>query len=470
MSANSSPTTRPAADRYRLVVLGGGPAGLAAAREAARRGARVALVLPEVADPQPPPVTPLAEQIRRAQTRFGMTGRQQPPDLPEIDVLHAQAVFSGLRTVMVGGREIRFRRALIATGTTATPVEIHGADQNDCLRPETLDNLTELPRRLAVIGSGGGACQWAQFFCRAGSEVHLIGRHDTILPGEDPEAVAVIRDQLEQDGVRLRLSRDRLAIETTGNLHGVLMERDGVKEKLLVDRVLLCSRRQPNVDGLRLETAGVVCTGEGLIVGRCLQTTNRRIFAAGGACGLYWASLPAAQTSGRRAGQNATGYLKRRFRREIIPRCIYTDPMLAQVGLTQEEKTAREIEIDTFRVELSEGNEAIAESRRRGFISVDVHRHTGRIAGATVVAEDADELIAPLVVLMTQRRSLVALAGVTACHPSRFELLVRLADAYSATRRRLRSRTIARCRAWWRRKMHSDRSARPVGFCGGPLL
>ncbi|HUT12671.1 MAG TPA: FAD-dependent oxidoreductase [Thermoguttaceae bacterium] len=447
-------------DCYRLVVIGGGPAGIAGAREAARRGVRVAMVLPPLGDPPPPEPprepTSLVEQIRRARTRFGLTGPGKPPDTSGIDVLHGAAVFSGPRTITLGDREIHFRHALIATGTTAAPADIDGADRSDCLRPETLTDLTEVPRRLAVIGSGPSACQWAQFFCRSGSEVYLIGRHGTILPGEDREAVAVIRDQLERDGVRLKLSRDELRIETTGNLYGLVMERGGAKQELLVDRVLLCGRRQPNVAGLGLETAGVVCTREGLVVGRWLQTTNRRVFSAGEVCGSQWAGLSAAEASGRWAARNAMGRLKREFRREIIPRCIHTDPMLARVGLTNEEAAARGIEIDTYRVELSEGNEAIAESRRRGFISVDVHRHTGRIVAATVVAEDADELIAPLVLLMTRKRSFAALAGVTACHPSRFELLVRLADAYSATRRCFRSRTIARCRAWLRRRTSSD--------------
>jgi len=457
LPATRSSTT----DRYRLVVIGGGRAGIAAAGEAARRGVRVALLLPHADDPPPPSVpsqepTPWVEQIRRAEARFGSTGSGKPPDLPGVEVLRGAAVFSGPRTITLGDRQIRFLNALVATGTTAVPAHIDGADRTSCLRPETLADLTEVPRRLAVIGSGPDACQWAQFFCRAGSEVHLVGHHRTILPGEDREAIAVIQDQLERDGVRLWLSRDGLRIDATGNLYGLVMERDGVKEKLLVDRILLCGRQQPNVAGLGLETVGVVSTSEGLVVDRWLRTTNRRIFAAGGVCRPEWASRLAAEASGRWASRNATGRFRRAFRREIVPHCIHTDPMLSRVGPTHEQAAACGIETDTYRIELSEGHEAIVESRRRGFVSVDVQRHTGRIVGATVVAEDADELIAPLIVLIARKRSLAALADVTACHPSRFELLVRLADAYSATRRRLCTRTLARCRARLRR----------LGFCG----
>jgi pyruvate/2-oxoglutarate dehydrogenase complex dihydrolipoamide dehydrogenase (E3) component len=323
---------------------------------------------------------------------------------------------------------------LIAVGTSPAAVKILGAEQNTCLQPETLTKLTELPRRLVVLGTGASACQWAQAFRHFGSQVHLVGREATIPAGEDPDAAGQIQARLEQDDIRLHLDCEELAIETTGNLRGVVIGRDGQKEKLLVDQVLLCRPREPNAAGLGLETAAVLYTDRGVIVNDRLQTSNRHIFAAGEVCGPEFATPQAAQATARLAVHNALSLSSRKIDRWVIPRCIYTDPQLAQVGLTRIQAAEHQIEIDTYRIELSEADSSIPPRRREGFIAVHVRRRTGRIVGATVVAEDADELIAPLVLLMTRKLPLTALADVIPCRPSRLELLTRLAERCVETR------------------------------------
>lgn len=456
MDADSSPTDRPgptAAGGYRLVILGGGPAGTAAGAEAVRRGVRAALVLPAVDRAESPQPTPLSEQIRRVQARTGQVRPVEPPDESGLDVFVGQAVFCGRHAVTVGSREIRFRKALVATGARPAPVAVDGADQDDCLRVDTLGRLTELPERLAVIGYGPAACEWAQAFRRFGSRVHLIARDQNILPEEEPEAVALLQAELARDDIRLYLGCRETAAERTGNLRAVVIEQDGRKEKLLVDQILLCGPWQPRPAGLGLESAGVAYTDRGIVVGNRLQTTNRQIFAAGGVCGAEFASPQAAEATARLAVHNALSLTSLRLGRLVIPRCIYTDPAVAQVGLRPREATARGIEIDTYRADLPPGDEAIPEHRRQGLIAVHVRRRTGEIVGATVVAEAADELIAPLVLLMTRRWSLAALAEVIACRPSRFEQLTRLGERYRQARQsRLGAGFVQRWRAWWGRR------------------
>jgi len=450
MCADSSPTDRPGptpAGGHRLVVLGGGPAGMVAAREAARRGVRTALVLPAADCAVSPQPTPLGEQIRRLQARTGQAPPVEPPDEPGIDVYPGRAVFCRRHAVAVGGRELRFRKALVATGTRPAPMEIDGADQNHCLRVDTLGQLTELPRRLAVIGCGPAACEWAQAFRRFGSQVQLIARHRTILPEEEPDAAGPLQARLEQEHVRLYLGCQEMAIETAGNLQAVVIGREGRREKLLVDRILLCGPGQPNTAGLGLESAGVAYSDHGIVVGDRLQTTNRRIFAAGGVCGARLATPQAAQATAKLAVHNALSLSSLRLSRLVVPRCIYTDPAIAQVGLTPSQAAAGQIEIDTYRADLSQADRAIPEHHRQGLIAVHVRRRTGAIVGATVVARAADELIAPLVLLMTRRWSLAALADLIPCRPSRFELLTRLGERYRQARR---SRLGARLMDRWR--------------------
>ena len=438
MAADSSASDRPGTippEGYRLVILGGGPAAEAAAREAARRGVGAALILPDADCVRSPQPTPLGDKVRRLQARTGQALPAEPPREPGIDVYPGKAVFCRRDALEVGGREIRFRKALIATGTKPAPVAIDGADQNDCLQVDSLGQLSEPPRRLAVIGCGPVACEWAQGFCRFGSQVHLISHHRRILPEEEPFAAGAVQARLEQEDARVYLGCEELAIETMGNLRAVVIGRNGRREKLLVDRILHCEPRQPNSAGLGLESAGVAYSDHGIVVGDRLQTTNRRIFSAGGVCGERFATLQAAEATARLAVHNALSFTSRRISRLVIPRCIYTDPGIAQVGLTRHQAAAGQIEIDTYRADLSEANEAIPRHHRQGLIAVHVRRRTGSIVGATVVAEAADELIAPLLLLMTRRWSLAALADVIACRPSRFELLVRLGERYRQTRR-----------------------------------
>ena len=451
-SRNDRPEAPPA-EGYRLVVLGGGLAGTAAAREATRRGVRVALILPPIDRAEPPQPTPLTEQIRRVLLRTGQALRAEPPDEQNIDVFLGRAVFCQRHTLTVGGQELRFRKALVATGAEPASAEIDGAEPAECLRAETLGQLTEPPRRLAVIGCGPEACAWAQAFRRLGSQVHLVGRHRTILPEEDPLAAGLLQTRLEQDEIRLHLGCQELEIEPTGNLQAVVIRQDGRRGKLLVDRLLLCGPRRPNTRGLGLESAGVACGEHGIVVGDRLQTTNPHIFAAGGACSAGFSDRQAAEATARLAVHNALSFTSLRLSRLVIPRCTYTDPAIAQVGLTLREANARQIEVDTYRTDLSQGDEPIPEHHRQGLIAVHVRRRTGSIVGATVAARAADELIAPLTLLMTRGWPLAALADVIACRPSRFELLTRLARRQRQSRRSAAGTgLIWRWRVWRRRR------------------
>jgi len=427
-----------AADRYDLAVLGGDPAAVVAARASARRGLRVALVLPEAALPAEPavalvPPNELARQIRQVQARVGCL-TPAPPEEPGIDLWFGQPRFTSCCSLEAEGLAISFRRAIIATGRSPV-IDLEGASEAGCcLTPETLASLRELPRRLAVIGCGPMACQWAQAFRRFGSEVHLLAREPTLLPDEDLAAAAVIQDVFLHDDIRLHFGCTGMAVERIGGLQAIVFSQQGQSSKLPVDQILLCGPRRPNIAALGLESAGVACRGEGLVVNERLQTSQRRILAAGEVCDAALASLQARDATARLAVHNAFSLIPRRLDRLLIPRRVDTDPQVVQMGPTRREAQQRQLETATYRVELSAADDSLPPGRRRGFIAVEVARRTGRIVGATVVAEDADELGAPLQVLISRRWPLSALAEVIPCRPSRNELWQQLAEQYAASR------------------------------------
>jgi len=451
MSEGATPGP-PSGGSYDLVILGGGPAGGFAAEAAAWRGARAALVVPPFEEPKPLEPTPLREEIRRLQARFGLVLPSSPPRLPRVDLYLGRPVFHRDRTIAVGDRELTFRRAILATGTTPAGPPFPGADEAGCLRPETLGQLAHLPRRLAVIGLGAEGCAWAGAFCRLGSQVHLIGREAAILPGEDPDAAAALQARLEQDGVRVRTGCAEPAVETTGNLRSVVLCCNGRKEKLLVDEVLICAARRPDVAELALETAGVACDARGIAVDARLRTSNRRVFAAGAALGAAFASRQAARATAELAVRNALGWFPRSAGRLVISRCTHTEPAVASAvlagtvlagaaaartgdGAETGRPETRRVEADVYRADLADAHPSLPAALREGFVKLDVQRRSGRVQGALVVAERADELLAPLALLMARGLPLSALAEPIVCLSSRAELLVRFAQRVCEERR-----------------------------------
>jgi pyruvate/2-oxoglutarate dehydrogenase complex dihydrolipoamide dehydrogenase (E3) component len=450
--------------RLDLVVIGSGLAARTALEEADRRGLHPALVGQIVAGPDPGSLQGAVGQfltrVARTIHRRGVVPGRSPTDAGETtdfpsvvqrvrrlrDLLAAEdlsrppvegvtafpgeARFTGKDRLEVQGREIHFRRAILAVSPEPVEPAIGGAEATGFLTPESLLEQTELPARLAVLGSGPEECRWAQTVRRLGSQVHLFGGGPEILPEEEPEAAELIRRQLAAEGIQMHLGCDHLSLDRTGSQRSVVFDHGGRKEKLFVDQILLAPARRPNLSRLCLEAAGIATDGAYVVVGRELQTTNRRVLAAGEICGRQFSADNVIRTMARRCVENASGWRLRGLDRRLVSQGIWTDPQIVRVGLSQAEAAAAEIAIDSYRVELAELAPFAVEGRPEGFLLVHVRRATGRVVGACVVAEEARELVAPLVVLMARRLPLSALGDLMLCRPSRFEALESLAERF----------------------------------------
>ena len=318
LEANVHPpdwTNPKAADRYHLVVIGAGTAGLVSAVVAAGLGAKVALVerhlmggdclnvgcVPskgvisaarawhaarageELGAPvarEPGDFGRAMERMRRLRAGISaVDGAARFRDLG-VDVFLGHGSFTGPATAQVDGTELHFRRAVIATGARAAAPPIPGLDQVRYLTNESIFSLTELPRRFAIIGAGPIGCEMAQTFARFGSEVTLFDMAPQILIREDPDAAEVVQRQMAAEGVRLALGAKILSIEGRGDEKVVAFELDSESQELAADQLLVAVGRAPNVEGLGLEAAGVEYDRAGVKVGDNLRTTNRRIYAA----------------------------------------------------------------------------------------------------------------------------------------------------------------------------------------------
>lgn len=455
--------------RYNLVVIGAGTAGLVTAAGAAGLGAKVALVEKHLmgGDCLNYGCVPSKALIRAARAcaevrAAGVYGIRVPAgvrvDFPAVmermrklraqispndsaerfrslgvDVFLGAGRFSAPNTVEVGGQTLRFKKAVIATGARAVIPEIPGLAQAQPLTNETIFSLTELPRRLAVIGAGPIGCEMAQTFRRFGAEVHLIDVAPQILPREDADASDVLQKIFLKEGVVLHLGVRVLRVERSGNEKILMISRSGPVIPIHVDAILVGVGRAPNVEGMDLDSVGVQYDKTGVRVDDRLRTANSDIFAAGDVCSAY-KFTHAADFYARIVIQNALFFGRAKAGALTIPWCTYTDPEVAHVGVNEKDALARGIETRTFVQPLAEIDRAILDGQTDGFVKIWVRKNSDEILGATIVAAHAGEMMGEIALAMTTGAGLARVARTIHPYPTHAESIRRAGDTWNRTR------------------------------------
>ncbi|GAA0672021.1 FAD-dependent oxidoreductase [Kitasatospora atroaurantiaca] len=408
---------------YDMVVVGGGSAGLTAARIAGRLGARTLLVerdrlggdclwtgcVPSKA------LLHAAADVHAARRvgAYGLASRDGPVELRSVmaqvhraiavvaphdsaealrplgvEVKHGAAYFTGPRSLTVNGTAIGFRYALLATGSIPTLPPVPGLNEAEPLTSHTVWDLEDLPERLVVMGGGPTGCELAQAFARLGSRVTIVEAVDRLLPREEPGVSRLLRQRLEDEGIAV-LTGFTAERVSGGAVHGAGRE-------LPFDRLLVTTGSASSSGGLGLADAGVVLGKRGHVrVDSRLRTTNHRVYAAGDIT-RQSASTHLAGAQAAVAVVDALLGVRRRIEYLAVPVVTFTDPEVARVGLT--EAQARTQYGNRVRVrELDHGlvDRAVADGRTDGFTRL-VLGPRGRIVGATVVAPRAGETIAHL--------------------------------------------------------------------------
>jgi pyruvate/2-oxoglutarate dehydrogenase complex dihydrolipoamide dehydrogenase (E3) component len=462
------------AGRYDLVVVGAGTAGLITSLVASSLGARTALVERHLmggdclnvgcvpskaliraaslahearaaariglgpASARLPDFAAAMERMRAIRARISRDdAARRYRDEFGIDVYLGSARFAGRDTVEVDGAELRFRRAVVASGARAAAPAIPGLAEAGYLTNETVFSQVERPRRLAVIGAGPIGCELAQAFRRLGSEVVLVQSSAQILVREDPDAAAIVEAALRRDGVSLALScRTERVLRRGDEKVLVVAGPEGVRE-VVVDEILVGAGRAPNVCGFGLEAAGVEYGPRGIRVDDFLRTTNRRIYAAGDCC-MAHQFTHAADAAAKIAVQNALFALgpfgRKRLSRLLVPWCTFTDPEIAHVGLYERDARAQGIPIDTYAVPIERANRAVTDGQEEGLVKVHVRRKSDAIVGATVVAAHAGDLITQFTLAIQRGIGLGAFTNVIYPYPTQGEALKAAAGQYTRTR------------------------------------
>lgn len=354
-----------------------------------------------------------------------------------IDVFLGMAQFVGEDAIAVGDQQLRFKKAVIATGARATRPKVPGLAEAGYLTNETVFSLTEQPKRLAVIGGGPIGCELAQAFHRLGSEVTLLHKHGHLLDREDAEAAEIVQQQFLQENLHLILDCSLEHVEKTDIGKVIHYRQNGAIKTVAVDEVLVGAGRTPNVDGLNLEAVGVQYDARrGVVVDDYLQTTNPRIYAAGDVC-MNWKFTHAADAAARIVIKNTLfspfGLGRSKLSNLVMPWVTYTDPEIAHVGLYEQEAQAKGFETNTIKIPFSTVDRALADGEPEGFVKLLHKRGSDQILGATIVARHAGEMISEVTFAIVTKQGLSALSGVIHPYPTQAEAIKKAADAYRRT-------------------------------------
>ena len=421
-----------------LVIIGGGAAGLAAARAARRRGASVTLVNdgPLGGDCTFTGCVPSKTLLSGALGKLSFTdamanvaaviGSISKGESEEVlraegvDVIRARATFSTASTLDVGGACLRSKRFIIATGAEPLVPPISGLDPHSVLTNENIFLQTTLPSRLVVLGGGPIGVEMAEAFARLGSHVTIVEAADRLLPREEPEASTVIAHYLESLGVRLLVATTCVKVTHATSTSRLEFDSD---PSLECDALLVAVGRRPSSRGLGLERAGVLVDERRFVkVNERLRTNIGGIYAAGDvAQSLQFTHV--ADETGRIAAGNALSRIPvRRFKPQCIPMVTYTGLEVARVGVTEQNAASG---ARVAYLPMTEFDRAAMSGERRGFVKIIVgpRRFSGNLAGgsilgATIVAPRAGEMIHEIVLAMRAGLFSARLATATHAYPS----------------------------------------------------
>jgi pyruvate/2-oxoglutarate dehydrogenase complex dihydrolipoamide dehydrogenase (E3) component len=446
-------------DRFDVVVIGGGTAGLSAAQAAVALGRWPLLVADgplggECTWTGCVPSKALIEAARVHHTvvragEFGTRVDGVSVDFPTVmrrvhDVIdriaryedaehleragirtrrgHAQLVAAD--TVRIDGETVGAGAIVIATGSRPALPPIPGLDSVPYLTNESLFTLRAQPARLLVLGAGSIGLEMAQAFARLGTTVDVVDIAADLLPREDPEVAALAQRLLERDGVRLTLGARTSRVSYDAGTFTLDVEVGDASTSIRGDALLVATGRRANLDGLGVSDIGVRTTSSGIAVDARLRTSVAHVYAAGDVTGTMPFTHVAAY-QGRLAARNALGKRASASYR-VVPWVTFTDPEIAHVGLTEPEARAKHgADVHVARLPFTAVDRAVIAGEAEGLIKIITtgrpligHAGGGEVVGAHVIGPGAGELIHELSLAMQLRAFSGRLAQAIHAYPA----------------------------------------------------
>lgn len=437
-------------DKFGYIVLGGGSTGLTAARFAARLGAKVLLVEKNkmggdctwtgcVPSKTLIKAANIAHEMRTAD-RFGLPPIEPTVDLskvmdhvqdviqeiyaeetPErlqeqgIEVLIGAPVFVDSKTISIDGQEIVGDKFLICTGAHPFIPSIEGLSKVDFHTYETIFSLTELPKKLIVIGGGPIGCELSQAFNRLGSQVTILTNVSRLMPRDEPEASDVIQRVFEKEGIKLHFNSE--ISKTWQNKDGIHVQDKN--NEIVGDALLVAVGRRPNIENLQLENAKVDYSDRGILVDQKLRTSQKHIFAAGDCVANNLQFTHYAGFQGWTAARNALlpGSSAGQLDVASIPWTTFTSPEIAHIGLMEREAKEKDSKVKSYICGFDMVDRARTDSSPDGFLKV-ILKNDGTVVGATIVSARAGESIQEWVVAIKHELNISDIASHIHVYPT----------------------------------------------------
>ncbi len=344
-----------------------------------------------------------------------------------VEVIHGIAVFEDKEVINVQTQEattikIRAKKIIIATGSSPFKIPIEGADGRNVTVSDDLFKFTSLPKKIIIAGAGAVGLEWATIFKGFGSETTIIEMMPQILPAEDEETARNMKRILEKQGIEILIGSKVVKIEETPiGQKSLAVETSEGGKKIEGDLILLATGRRPNSKDIGLENAGVVVDRGWIRVNDHMQTNIPTIYAIGDVVGRHMLAHVAMQ-EGIVAAENAMN-IDTIIDYKIVPRCVYTHPEVASVGLSESEAKEENDDVETATFLLRANGRAITIDQIDGMIRLIYGKKYGQILGAQIISPEASEMIHELNVALQLEATVEDLASTIHAHPSLSEVI-----------------------------------------------
>ncbi len=345
-----------------------------------------------------------------------------------VTFLKGQATFVSEHEVEVDGQRYVADKFIIATGAEANRPDIPGLDEVGYITNLEALRLEELPSSLLIIGGGYVGIEFAQMYGRFGTRVTVFQRNVQILPGEERELADMLADYLREEGIEIYTQAPVVRVEKEGDAKVVVARINGQERRFKGDEILLAAGRRPRTGELALQNVGVETQGHAIVVDEQLRTTAPHVWAIGDVTGGYMYTHVATY-EGPYAALNAVRDLGRRVDHRVVPRAVFTSPVLASVGLTEDDARARGYPVKTGTFPFAWSGKAKAIGDTRGKIKVVVDAESDEILGFHILGPDGDNLIHEAVAAMHNHGTLASITKSIHIHPTLSEAVKAAAKA-----------------------------------------
>ena len=443
---------------YDVAVIGGGSAGYAAARTVAAGGLKTVVVeggrevggLCILRGCMPTNALLWAAEVLHTAQKSGVWGlrpgtigfdidaimqrkdalirefadyRKQQLEDGRFEFIRARARFLDPHTLALdNGRTLRARHFVIATGSKTSVPPLPGLTETHFITSDEALHLRRLPKSLIVLGGGAIAVEFAQFFARLGVQVRLIQRSSHLLRDFDADAAMSLQTAFEREGIQVATDTRLVRAFRNGDQKAIEFDHAGQRQIWEADEILLALGRTPDTEALRLEAAGVASENGRIVTTDRMQTSQPHIYAAGDCVGrheIVHVAIQQAEIAGHNILHSAS---PKHFDSRLLISVVFTEPQVAQVGLTEKAAAAEGIELRSASYPFNDHGKSLIMDAKDGFVKLSVNPKTGEILGGSCVGPSAGELIHEIVVAMHQRMSARTLASVPHYHPTLAEI------------------------------------------------